>query len=218
MYGVHDHTNERRQFGGCLLACGVLASFTSCAKTATACQCSILKAAGPVKIDICAGCMALFFPAAGADLILAAGYCNGVVPGRGVLAQCSSQCDPLLRGYGGCQNINCLCPTVSSNGEQCSSCLAAINTEDAAVVGSLITQCGIGVGVSSPQTMVTPSTFVITAAPGSAMSTLTAATSTAATVASRSSAEVGSINGIVFNFFNLAVLFALIVGIVGIIL
>jgi hypothetical protein len=140
-----DHRHDKRQIGGCLLACGVLLSFTSCQRTATACQCSILSAASPVKIDICAGCMAIFLPAAGADLIVAADYCKGGNDAIGALSHCSAQCAPLLRGFGSCQNVSpCLCPTVSTAGIPCSECLAAINTGDAGVVGSVISQCGGG--------------------------------------------------------------------------
>ena len=159
-----NHPHDRRDFGGCLLACGVLLSFTSCARTATACQCSVLNAAGPVKVDICAGCIAIFFPAAGADLLLAAGYCAGGSTGRvGALSQCSSQCAPLLRGYGNCKEASCLCPTVSTAGAPCSDCLAAINTDDANVVASLISQCGGGATAAPGVVTVTP-TIVATSA------------------------------------------------------
>ncbi len=87
-------------------------------------------------------------------MIVAADYCKGGPNGAvGALSQCSAQCAPLLRGYGSCQNVSpCLCPTVSTAGVPCSECLAGINSGDAAVVGSIISQCGgLGNRFSTPQ-------------------------------------------------------------------
>jgi len=210
-YSDLHHPHDRRQFGGCLLACGVLLSFTSCATTATACKCSVLNA-DPVKIDICAGCMAIFFPAAGADLILAAGYCKGGNGPVGALARCSAQCSPLLKGYGTCPNESCLCPTVSTAGVSCSQCLAGINTNDASVVGSLINYCA---GTGNTMLMTTPvggtSTPVVVVT--SASSSTAAPVSGQATSPSHSGAHGLSI-GFVGHYFNYLILVAIVIGIV----
>lgn len=214
--GVHD-PHDRRQIGGCLLACGVLLSFTSCASTATACQCSVLNAASPVKVDICAGCMAIFFPAAGADLIVAADYCKGGNGAIGALAKCSAQCNPLLRGYGSCKDVNCLCPTVATAGEPCSQCLAGINTGDASVVGSLISQCA-GAG----NTVLTTSAGGATVTPTAALlsnseSSFTPTASVLATSGTHSGASGVSV-GLVWQCFMNLFLFVVAAGAIGIIL
>lgn len=141
--------------------------------------------------------MALFFPAAGADLIVAAEYCAGKLGtqtgGGAALASCSSQCGPLYRGYGNCQNVECLCPTVSSNGVACSDCLAAYNTGDAGVVASLMNQCGIG---GSPLTLAPSTTLpqtVVVLQTGTNLASQTAAV-TVATSASRSAGQ-GMVKG-----------------------
>lgn len=157
--------------------------------------------------------MGIFFPAAGADLVIAADYCAGKLGsspgGASALASCSSQCAPLYRGYGSCQNVECLCPTVSSNGAACSDCLAGINTADAGVVGSLMSQCGIG---GSPVTLVpgttAPQTVVIVQT-GSSLASLTA-TVVAATSASRSAGQgmvKGSFDGSYLGMFGVIAIF-----------
>jgi hypothetical protein len=167
--------------------------------------------------------MALFFPAAGADLVIAADYCNGkfgsATGGASALASCSSQCAPLIRGYGNCQNVECLCPTVSSNGVACSDCLAAINTGDASVVGSLMNQCGIGGG--SPQTfaasVTSPQTIVVLPT-GSNLASQTAAPVTAATSTSRSAGQ-GTVAGLFQgNYFGIFGFIAIVLGSIAILM
>lgn len=202
---------ERRQFvGDCVLACGVLLSLSNCPKSATACECSIFNNAGPVKIDICAACLALFFPAAGADIIAAGEYCEGKPVTPTALAHCSSQCSPLLQGYASCQNIPCLCPTLSAVGPQCSSCLATINTGDANLVGSLMSVCGTATGTSPPVT----TTATVTATPSSATTGLsTAAVSSPTISTSHSSAQGGNIaEMIAASYFNIVIVSSILFG------
>jgi hypothetical protein len=112
--------------------------------------------------------------------------------------------------------VECLCPTVSSNGVACSDCLAGINTADAGVVGSLMSQCGIGgspvtlaPGTTAPQTVVVVQT-------GSSLASQTA-TVVAATSASRSAGQ-GMVKGFEGSYLGMFGVIAIFLGSIAILL
>src|SRR5271170_3324613 len=135
---------RRQFFGDCVLACGVLDNLELCTGPANSpeyksCECSVFNSAGPVKVDICAECWAFFVPAGAAAIAIAGKDC-AVAAGQvtTALAACSSQCAPIVSAFGTCSSTQCVCPSVSANGGDCSNCLEPINTADAAFVGSLM--------------------------------------------------------------------------------
>ena len=225
--------HRRQFFGDCVLACGVLENLDKCKGTTDSpeyksCECSVFNAAGPVKVDICAECFAYFVPA-GAALIVAAGKECAVGAGAvtTALSACSSQCGPIVSEFGTCSSTQCLCPSVSANGGECSACLGPINSADAAFVGSLMSECGVtfaGSGASASPLTASPVTSPTSPLNTGSVATTTgsngvnsAGASSSATIASHSGGQ-GGMNGGVFgtSYFSMFMYFTIFVGLVGV--
>ena len=148
--------DRRQYFGDCALACGVLENLIKCSGPVgspeyKSCECSVFNAAGPVKVDICAACWAYFVPAYAAVITDAGKICAGAAGAvTTALAACSNQCAAIVSGFATCSSTQCLCPTVSVNGPDCSACLGPVNTADAGFVESLMSDCGVTGGGANP--------------------------------------------------------------------
>ena len=230
----HHAFLDRRQFlGDCVLACGALDNLEQCTGPTDSpeyksCECSIFNSAGPVKVDICAACWAYFVPAAAAVLAIAGKDC-AVAAGQvtTALAECSSQCAPIISGFGTCSSVQCLCPTVSVDGVGCSACLGPINTADAAFVASLMGECGVSGASSGGSVTASPGT----GATGTAISTGTvvstsgstglnaAGTSSSVTTASHSGGQ-GAMTGSIFgtSVVGICIYLTIVFGLVGVII
>jgi hypothetical protein len=164
---------------------------------------------------------------AGAALIAVAGRDCAVGAGAvtTALSACSSQCAPIVSGFGTCSSTQCLCPEVSVNGGECSACLGGINTADAGFVGSLMSECGVTVAgsgasaspVTGPTTSSPLNTGSVATQTGSNGVNSAGASTSSVTTASHSGGQ-GGMNGGVFgtSYFSMFMYFTIVVGLIGI--
>lgn len=129
-----------------------------CANIATAlnscvdvtCFCPTLLASG----SACSQCFATVNVTEASLLSVAISQCQTVptVTNSGGATQCSQQCGPVYNAATSCTDNSCFCPTFLAQGPQCSSCWAMLNTTEASLIGSLMTDCKTALYPSQTQT------------------------------------------------------------------